>query len=123
MKLLEKTHTIKLPVFGYNIYFVITNNIEASRLKRNNILGRINLPLSKYIDGLHSYNKFDFDSYIFVTPESTIGTVAHEIFHSLWRMFKYFGVKIDDETFAYHLTYLLDEFVKFKNKSIHLRKK
>ncbi len=112
---MEREKVIILPVFNYSIHFIITDNIQFSRDGRAHILGARDSELTN-VDGLHSYNKLRMDAGIFVTPETSIGVIAHEIFHAIWRMFKAIGAKNENEVFAYHLSYLLDEFLKFKNE-------
>lgn len=41
------------------------------------------------------------------------GTVAHESSHAVRHMLKESGVRLDDETFAYHLDYLVRRIHKF----------
>lgn len=114
-ELIEEYHFIDFPVFGYRHIIIYTNNITLSRKKINNKVGRPKHELGKNVDGLHSYHKADPDGFIFFTEESTIGTISHEIFHALWQMFKYYGCKLENETFAYHLGYMLDDILKFKS--------
>jgi len=41
------------------------------------------------------------------------GTVAHEASHAIQELFRCVGVRRDDETFAYHLDYLVSRIHKF----------
>lgn len=114
----EAIDKIEFPVFNYTIYICYTTDIEASRLRRNDILGTLNQPLSKYVDGLYSYDKNDpFNSFIFINPSSSVGVISHEYFHALWRMFEEMGANLENETFAYHLSYGLDKILEFLKKA------
>ena len=91
---------ITFPVFGYIVHCIYTDDINSSREKHTDILGACEEILSPSVDGMHDSNKLYADGYIFFTPDSTIGTIAHECFHALWRMFKFYGAKLENETFA-----------------------
>ncbi len=112
----EDFHFIDFPVFGYRIIICYTADINKSRDTLKTKLGRMKNELGKNVDGLHSYHKDDPDGFIFFTRYSSIGTITHEISHALWQMFKYYGAKLENEIFAYHLGYTVDEVLKFKNK-------
>jgi hypothetical protein len=110
---MEKTFDIHLPVFTYTFHIIYTDDIDKSRKTRKSELGPSET-LSEYVDGLHSYDKDEPESFIFFSPVSTVGVIAHEVFHALWQMFKYVGAKLENEIFAYHLTYILDKILDFK---------
>ncbi len=107
---------IELPIFNYQIDVVYTDNISESRQARNYLIGAPDSELSKLVDGLHSYNELTPRGVIFFTKETTIGVIAHEIFHAIWRMFKYIGAKNENEVFAYHLSWILDRVLEFKKE-------
>ena len=46
-------------------------------------------------------------------PEPDEGTIAHEASHAIRALFNMHGVRMDDETFAYHLDYLVGRIHKF----------
>lgn len=118
----EQEFTIDIPVFNYRVIVVITNSISASRDARDELLGETSHKLNKYVDGLHSYNEEEPDSYIFITPRTTNGVIAHEVFHVIWRVFEWVGAKLDNETIAYHLSYIVDE-IDEKRKMLRKTKK
>lgn len=112
---MEKEFNISFPVFSdYIIKIIFTKDIPTSRDKRADILGALEKPMSKYVDGLHSYNDCHPNGIIFLSRKATQGTIAHECSHAIWRMFNWVGAQIENETFAYHLGYLVDELNKFK---------
>jgi hypothetical protein len=48
-------------------------------------------------------------SEIFLNFDADVGSVVHEASHAVWNLFEYHGVKLDDESLAYHLGYLVRE--------------
>ncbi len=113
----EKETTIYLPIFNYHIDVVYTDNISESREARNHLIGAQDEVLHRYVDGLHSYNKQEPKGFIFFTEKSSVGVIAHEVFHAIWRMFKYIGAKHENEVFAYHLSWILDRVLEFKKET------
>lgn len=57
-------------------------------------------------------------SYIFLKPNVSVGTIAHECWHAIKNLVNYVNVGIENETVAYHLGYLVDKVFKF----VHNRK-
>jgi hypothetical protein len=53
-------------------------------------------------------------SYLFLTSNSVEGTVAHECWHVVRRMFDWIGADLDNELVAYHLGYMVDKVYEFK---------
>ena len=115
-KIIEERLLITFPIFGYEFRVNYTDSIQKTRDKDNLVLGALKSELGEYVDGLHSNNKRHPYSYIYFTPKTSIGVIAHEVFHAIWRMFKYIGAKNENEIFAYHLSHTLDEILSFKNK-------
>ena len=114
-KFWEDVNKIEFKIFNYTLWVCYTNDIVEARKGQNNCLGPCKE--DKNIDGLHSYNKHTpGQSAIFFTPDSSIGVIAHEIFHALWAMFKYIGAKLENEVVAYHLSFTLDTVLEYKNK-------
>jgi hypothetical protein len=61
----------------------------------------------------------DMTSYIFIKPGSTYGTIAHEALHAVNYMMKKLGINGDennDENTAYHLGFVVNHIVAFRNK-------
>ncbi len=113
----EKETIIDLPIFNYQISVVYTDDISESREARNHLIGAQDEVLHKYVDGLHSYNNLEPKGFIFFTAKSSVGVIAHEVFHAIWRMFKYIGAKNENEVFAYHLSWILDRVLEFKKEN------
>ena len=56
-------------------------------------------------------------TFIFVRPNVSTGTIAHECWHAVVNIFEYVGANIDNELMAYHLGYLTNEvFQLVRNK-------
>jgi len=114
-KFWEKEKIINFNPLDQIIKVVYTNNINKSRIKRNKKLGKLTNKLSPLVDGLCCTRKHRI--YLFITPKSTYGVIAHEAYHGITALFKYIGVdEYDEEIVAYHLGYLIDKIVKFKKK-------
>lgn len=105
----EREYMIELPVFNYMIFVVVTDNIAESRKNRKARLGCLKKDISKYVDGMHSFDNLEPNGWVFINPTSSPGVIAHEVFHALWRMFKWVGAKLENETVAYHLSYIVDK--------------
>jgi hypothetical protein len=61
----------------------------------------------------------DMTSYVFIKPGSTYGTIAHEALHAVNYMMKKLGINGDednDENTAYHLGFVVNHIVAFRNK-------
>lgn len=117
---MEEHYSITFEIFDYRLYVIYTDNIAATRASLNKKVGAPKQILSPTVDGLHCYNNLETDAFVLFTPLSSIGTIAHEVSHAIWRMFKYFGAKFENEIFAYHLGYTLDKILEFK-KEIDLK--
>lgn len=61
----------------------------------------------------------DMTSYVFIKPGSTYGTIAHEALHAVNYMMKKLGIngnEDNDENTAYHLGFVVNHIVAFRNK-------
>jgi hypothetical protein len=69
-------------------------------------------------DGLHDIDACQIDtlhsSYLYFKPTVSIGTMAHESWHTVHAMLRAVGAGLDDEVVAYHLGYTVDQVVNFK---------
>lgn len=113
---MEQEYKIDFPIFGYEFICVYTDSIQISRDKRNVVLGALEDKLSEDVDGLHSNNKSISSSFVFFTPFTSVGVIAHEIYHAIRTMLDWIGAKEEEEVVAYHLSYSLDEILEFKKK-------
>lgn len=51
--------------------------------------------------------------FIFLKPNASVGTIAHECWHAIRHMLNVVGVELDSETVAYHLGYLVQKTFNF----------
>lgn len=112
---MEYKKWVKFPVFYYKIEIVYTTTITVSRYRRNKYLGATDEDFSCY-EGLASSSDKRGIGAIFFRPDSSIGTIAHECFHAIYRMMNYKEAGMDNETWAYHIDYLVQAAVDFKNE-------
>lgn len=110
----EQERMVDFPVFNYKILLVYTDDIVQSRKNRSDLIGAMDSELSSFVDGLHSYNAIEPNGVVFFTEATSIGTISHECFHAVYRMFKWIHAKVENEITAYHLGYLVDEAIILK---------
>lgn len=114
--LIEKKFAINFDVFGYKLNVILTNSIDISRNKINNKVGVAKGDFNDCV-GLHSCNEKDNEAFIFVTKNSSAGTISHEASHAVYRMFELYGLDFDDENFAYHLGFIVDKITEFLKRN------
>lgn len=110
-KHIEHKTFIPIPIYNYRIYVVVTNDVSRS--------------LTKWYSKIGQENTDDtgaaFHLYLHGTPECTlilprradIGTVVHECWHAVHRMFKWVDIPVENETVAYTLGYVCGEVGRF----------
>lgn len=119
MKQLKKSRhgdyekVIKLPVFSnYKIHIVFTDDIRASSKAR--------YPHSdgfdERADAGHQFSNSG-DSHLYYTTANSFGVLAHEVVHAIFSIFDWIGArKRDEEVEAYHLGYICDAVVDFRDQ-------
>ncbi|MEG1066391.1 MAG: hypothetical protein RSE41_03350 [Clostridia bacterium] len=116
-KLIKKT--FELVVFKVKINVVITDNFET--YITNNKLKQYACPydyfedLSDGIGGI-CFDVDNFDYYILLKPDTTIGYIVHESDHCINKIFKSRGYTLNldnDELHAYHIGWLSEEIYNF----------
>ena len=118
----EKEHCIELPVFGYTFHIVITTAFVKSRKSREEFLGKCDYDIPTLAMCSHGgmYSNF---TYLFINPNAGNGTIAHECYHAICNLFKYVDAEHEEEIFAYHLSYLVDEIERLKKIKLLNHKK
>ena|ERR1017187_7950980 len=103
---------IRFPVMAnYHVRLVITDDLTKSGKER---LGKGPLANS---DAFCSHIAGEGMSYLFLKHDSTEGTVAHECWHIVYRMFTWCGVQdFEDELTAYHISHMVEAVYEFKNE-------
>jgi hypothetical protein len=109
---MERIGKVEFTIFDYFVQIVVTDDIVKSRNKRAPMLGSTYTEIGT-TKGLHSYNDGLSNAYLFLNPDTDAGTIAHECFHAIHRMFKRIGAEIEEEITAYYLGYLVLEVTKF----------
>jgi hypothetical protein len=108
----NRSTVVRFPVFnGYEVRIILAKAIARTA-------SRLGADLSGAVAG-----------YIYPTPERPKvawivfgldpdeATVAHEASHAVRALLQYVGAKNDNETFAYHLDYLVGKIHKFMKRS------
>lgn len=109
---MNRITTIEFPVFSdFIVHVEITSNIRAA--------------IEKYPGIKHLADKSDDDCdaatlhtegticFLFLKPNVSVGTIAHESWHVIKYMFEVVSVDLDSETVAYHLGFIVDQVFKF----------
>lgn len=112
----EKVTKITLPVYGWEVNIIYTNDISQSRTNRVQEIGALKKPVRITCDAMHEYSKLYFESWVFITEKCTIGTVVHEFWHVIEAIFRTLEIKMDNENVAYHLGYLTDKYYEWLNQ-------
>jgi|SRR5690348_16273695 len=106
--------TIEFPVFSYYIVHVeVTSDIKKTAAKYEQTR---NIPDLENGDAWSIHPANENFSFIFLKPNPSVGTIAHECWHVVKRMMDYMGVELDSETVAYHLGYLVDKVFRFVHR-------
>jgi hypothetical protein len=106
--------TLEFPVYNSKLYVIQCEDIQKGRDELNTVLGPT--IIHKDCDGLCSWDDeiCTGEFWIHILPSTSTGVIAHEVWHFIYRMFKQFGIKIDNENVAYHLSYTIDEILEWK---------
>jgi hypothetical protein len=104
---------ILFPVFDYCVHVEISSNVEKAFLKYDKTKDMWDDD-DKLSEGWTINDPDNSTSFIFLKPNVTEGTIAHESWHAILNMLVRVGADLDNEVVAYHLGYLVDEIVKLK---------
>ena len=96
----NKQITVQFPIFEYTLKVIFARDIVMTgrRLKED---------LSNADGAFVTKDAQPFRGWIILGLIPSPGTIAHESSHAVWHMFKSAGVEFEDETFAYHLDFLV----------------
>jgi len=118
---------VTLEVFEADIYIVITED-PNSYVENAGISGWVkdypDQDLQDHTDAMTFRVGFS-DMYLLMSPNATVGTMAHECIHCICSIFNDRGIKsnLDDtENLAYHVGWLTDMTFKAFRKSMKLWK-
>lgn len=104
----NRATSVRFPVFnGYTIRVILSRNVPRTA-------GRLGAGTGHCIacfirDDVESNRR----AWLVLPVEPDAGTVAHEAAHAVRELFRFTGVRNDDETFAYHLDFLVGRVHKF----------
>lgn len=116
--------TITLDIYSnFKIHIIVADNICKARNKYHKKLDGLIEEDSGY-DGMVCYVPENYyELYIFLQPDVTHGTIAHEALHATLRIMRVFGAKLNrgsEEHYTYLLGYIVDKiseiFIKLNNK-------
>lgn len=114
---------ISFPTFrNFPIFLTKTSNLQKS-INEWEFKKKYDVP-----DHAHAITLYDSDSgtYVFLPPDATIGTVAHECYHAVNNLMRHVGVE-DEEAIAYHLDFVIEHAAKLmwgkKYEIVNRRKK
>lgn len=99
----NRTSKVKFPVFGYEVRLIVSRDVRATCAR----LGAGTDPcVSCFIES-------EWGGYIVLDAEPGEGLIAHEASHAVQHLFTWAGARRDEETFAYHLHFLVGRIHKF----------
>jgi hypothetical protein len=103
---------IPMPVYGYRIYVIFTDDLSAlvEKLKSKGLLSSdfdcsdTEAFTIKFTTKSHTYLVYPVNA-----PS---GVIVHEVYHAVSNMFNWINAKPCEETVAYHLGYITREVIK-----------
>jgi hypothetical protein len=106
---------VDFPVFGYAVFVVFSDDMEKSVKLRYN-----RMEAGPSYQAMHCRELgVPYSHLFFKIGDCPSGTIAHESWHVVrYLLADFCGCNLDNETVAYHLGYLVDRIVEFKNNLI-----
>ena len=105
---MTKPLTIKLSVFhDYLINVEVAPNIEKALERYKDVFKIEGWGGEEETNAITVHE--NWESYIFLRPKATAGTIAHESWHVIAEIAEKTGMKLDDESAAYHLGFVVDK--------------
>lgn len=107
MRTKNRRTRIIFPVFnGYVVHIILSQDVRrtARRLRCDD-----GPAVAFFLPG----NK---RGWLVLPLDADAGTIAHEASHAVQALFQWTGVRRDEETFAYHLDFIVGRVDRFKNK-------
>jgi hypothetical protein len=101
---------ICFPAFnGYEVRVILAGNVTRTCSRIQPGFGYC---IAAFIPGEDSKRR----GYLVLGLTPDAGTIAHEASHAIQELFRWAGARRDEETFAYHLDYLVGRVHKFLAK-------
>lgn len=117
-KLNEETSIIRFPITNFKAHVVLTNSMEMSYETRRKLVGgQLNDEDLSDARAMVLYDENNHkEAFILLPWEYSPGTVAHEAFHCVERIFEVIGAKPESEMMAHHLEYIVDKITALYDK-------
>ena len=121
-KSIEQATMIPIPIYDYRIYLYFVNDFNGA-LKKINVKEKIGIDPKRLIDlgsggGVHLHNKSRPRSYIFLKVGADSNQIVHECYHAISTIFRWIESDHEEEVFAYHLGYLVQQVVSDQKKML-----
>lgn len=121
----EKSKTISLRPFPYELKLIVTDDIIASekkiRLKHNDVCSK-NVATSR-TGAMAIHSRQLSTMYILMPYKCDIGYIGHEVWHIVRALLLYSGAGLDNEVVAYYIGWLIRESAVFNFKSTKKKEK
>lgn len=97
---------VRFPILGnYGVRIEIAKDL-AKAIKRARLE---TIEVGEFTDAMACYREKQATTFIFIKPNASNGTIAHEAYHAVCHLMKYTGVDLENEVVAYHLGYLVNK--------------
>ncbi len=103
----NRATTIRFHVFsGYSIRVILSGNLERTGR-------RLQADCRGDAAAFITHEEAPGHAWLLLPPKPDAATIAHESSHAVRALFRFAGAKSDDESFAYHLDYLVGRIHRF----------
>lgn len=121
----EKTKTIELTPFPYDLVLVVTTDIQASEQKVRQKHGDLcsKLVSNERTGALSLYSPNSRFMHILMPFKCDIGYIAHEVWHIVRALLLQSGATLDNEVVAYYIGWLVREVTRFNFNKTKEREK
>ncbi len=103
---------VPFPPYNYRIYVIFTDSLEqsANKLSSQGLLTKSHgISDDGTTDGFSVRMPNQSYSFVILRYHATINQVVHECYHAVSNMFRWIGATHEEEVFAYHMGYLVQE--------------
>ena len=126
-KPIEQTTMIPFPPFDYRVYVHFINNLKDSVeiVNKKEKFGMTKERINEvaYGGGFHLYSKSRPTSHVFLPVYADSNQIVHECYHVVSNMFRWIEAEHEEEVFAYHLGYLVQQVITDFKKMLEKRQK
>ena len=102
----NRATTVRFDVFGFTVHVILARDIPATGR-------RLHIDLTGCRAAYVTVPGDAKQGWLVLSAEPDEATVAHEASHAVRHILKEHGARNDDETFAYHLDFLVGRIHKF----------